>query len=121
MGLENFLLLLNILISILHPVKHIPQILHTLNTRRVEDLSKTNIICELGINLLSVSSCVLVYIYMGKKPFFIPVLVEKLSSTILIATIYYLKDKYTIGPISYEEIKPINNQKYESMETSIDV
>lgn len=121
MGLENFLLLLNILISILHPVKHIPQILHTLKTRRVEDLSKANIICEFGINLMSVSSCILVYIYMGKKSFFIPILVEKLSSTILIGTIYYLKDKYTIGPILYEEIKPINNQKYQSFETSIDL
>jgi hypothetical protein len=121
MGLEKFLLLLNILISVLHPIKHIPQILHTLHTRSVEDLSKTNILCELGINLMSVSSCVLVYIYMGKKPFFIPVLVEKLSSTILIGTIYHLKDKYTIGPVSYEEIQPINNQKYESLESSINV
>ena len=121
MNLENGLLLLNILISILHPIKHIPQILHTLNTRRVEDLSKTNIICELVINIMSVSSCILVYIYMGKKPFFIPVLVEKLSSTILIGTIYYLKDKYTIGPISYEEIKPINDEKYKSFQNSLNV
>tara|TARA_Y100000992_G_scaffold94616_1_gene60914 strand:- start:157 stop:492 length:336 start_codon:yes stop_codon:yes gene_type:complete len=109
MSLENFLLFLNIIISILHPIKHIPQILHTINTRRVEDLSKANIICELGINIMSVSSCILVYIYMGKKIFFIPVLVEKLSSMILIGTIYYLKDKYSIGPYSYEEINPINN------------
>ena len=114
MYLENLLLLLNIIISILHPIKHIPQILHTINTKKVEDLSKTNILCELGINLMSVSSCILVYIYMGRKPFFIPILVEKLSSTILIGTIYYLKDKYTICKISYEEIKPINNKDYES-------
>ena len=119
MTLENFLLLLNVIISILHPIKHIPQILHTINTKRVEDLSKTNILCELGINLLSVSSCILVYIYMGRKPFFIPVFVEKLSSTVLIGTIYYLKDKYTICPISYEEIKPINNKDYESLNTSV--
>tara|TARA_B100001989_G_C24490895_1_gene439483 strand:- start:1006 stop:1170 length:165 start_codon:yes stop_codon:yes gene_type:complete len=51
---------------------------------------------------------------MGRKPFFIPILVEKLSSTILIGTIYYLKDKYTICKISYQEIKPINNKDYES-------
>lgn len=111
MYLENFLLLLNIIISVLHPIKHIPQILHTINTKKVEDLSKTNIICELVLNLMSVSSCILVYIYMGKKTFFIPILVEKLSSTILIGTIYYLKDKYAMVPISYEEIKPILNNK----------
>jgi uncharacterized protein with PQ loop repeat len=116
MSIENFLLILNIIISILHPIKHIPQILHTIKTKRVEDLSRTNIICELGINLLSVSSCILVYVYMGKKAFFIPILVEKMSSTILIATIYYLKDKYTITVYSHEEIKPINNMNYESIE-----
>tara|TARA_Y100000816_G_C25797427_1_gene417696 strand:+ start:22 stop:387 length:366 start_codon:yes stop_codon:yes gene_type:complete len=121
MGLDYFLLLLNVIISILHPIKHIPQILHMVNTKRVEDLSKTNIICELGLNLLSVTSCILIYINMGKKTFFIPVIVEKLSSTILMITIYYLKDKYTVIPFMYEEIKPINNKNYQSLETLINV
>ena len=108
MEISTFLLLLNSIISILHPVKHIPQIIHTINTKRVEDISKINIICELGMNILSVTSCLLIYFYMGKKLFFLPIIIEKLSSTVFIGTIYYLKIKYTLNPYSYEEITPIN-------------
>ena len=109
MEMSTFLLLLNSIISILHPVKHIPQIIHTINTKRVEDISKINIICELGMNIMSVTSCLLIYFYMGKKMFFLPIIIEKLSSTVFIGTIYYLKIKYTLTPYSYEEITPINS------------
>ena len=109
MEMATFLLLLNSIISILHPVKHIPQIIHTINTKRVEDISKINIICELGMNIMSVTSCLLIYFYMGKKMFFLPIIIEKLSSTVFIGTIYYLKIKYTLNPYSYEEIRPINS------------
>lgn len=76
MEISTFLLLLNSIISILHPVKHIPQIIHTINTKRVEDISKINIICELGMNIMSVTSCLLIYFYMGKKLFFLPIIIE---------------------------------------------
>ena len=49
MVLETFLFYLNTLISILHPIKHIPQIIHTINTKRAEDLSKTNIFKKTNI------------------------------------------------------------------------
>lgn len=107
MDISNILLLMNICISILHPIKHIPQIYHTINTRKAEDLSKLNIVCELGLNLLSLTSCILVYVYMGKQTFFLPILVEKASSTIFICIIYNLKIKYT-KMYAYEEIKQIN-------------
>jgi len=106
MDLEEFLLFLNIIISIMHPIKHIPQIIHTIQTKKVEDLSKVNILCEFILNILSVTSCILVYIYMGKKTLFVPIIVEKLSSTIFIATIYYLKIKYALPSHTYEEITP---------------
>lgn len=70
MNVASILLVLNSIISILHPVKHIPQILHTYNTKSVEDLSYINIICEIGLNILSLTSCILVYLYMGKRIFF---------------------------------------------------
>lgn len=107
MDISNILLLMNICISILHPIKHIPQIYHTINTRKAEDLSKLNIVCELGLNLLSLTSCILVYVYMGKQTFFLPILVEKASSTIFICIIYNLKIKYT-KMYAYEEIKQVN-------------
>lgn len=107
MDISNILLLMNICISILHPIKHIPQIYHTINTKKAEDLSKLNIVCELGLNLLSLTSCILVYVYMGKQIFFLPILVEKASSTIFICIIYNLKIKYT-KMYAYEEIKQIN-------------
>ena len=91
MDISTLLLIINVIISILHPIKHIPQILHTINTKRVEDLSKTNIICELSLNILSLSSCILVYFYMGKQLFFLPIIIEKGSSTVFICIIYILK------------------------------
>lgn len=109
MLLTSYLLILNIITSFLHPAKHIPQIIHTLKTKKVEDLSKTNIICELIMNLMHLTSFSLIYIYIGKKNFFIPMIIEKVSSTILVGTILYLKIKYTIGPITFEELKPIKN------------
>jgi uncharacterized protein with PQ loop repeat len=121
MEMATFLLLLNSIISILHPVKHIPQIIHTINTKRVEDISKINIICELGMNIMSVTSCLLIYFYMGKKMFFLPIIIEKLSSTVFIGTIYYLKIKYTLTPYSYEEITPINSQTILHKNTENDI
>ena len=116
MDLERFILFLNILISILHPIKHIPQIVHTIQTKKVEDLSKINILCELGLNILSVTSYIMIYICMEKKTLFIPIIVEKISSLIFIGTIYYLKIKYTTSSYTYEEIRPVtqNNVQIEN-------
>ncbi len=116
MDVSNILLVMNIFISILHPIKHIPQIIHTINTQKVDDLSKANILCELGLNILSLTSCILAYFYIGKQTFFLPIVIEKASSTIFICIIYNLKTKYTKTYI-YEEIKPINGN-YESLSTS---
>lgn len=115
MELSNILLIMNIFISIMHPIKHIPQIIHTLNTKKTDDLSQTNILCELGLNVFSLTSCVLTYYHIGKQTFLLPVVIEKASSTIFICYIYHLKTKYTrayvyeeIQPIQPKEMKPIN-------------
>ena len=108
MNPSSLILLLNTINSILHPIKHIPQIIHTLKTKSVNDLSLINIICELGLNLLSVISFLLMYFCMEQKIFFIPIIIEKFSSTIFITTIFYLKRKYTNTEKStYNEIKPL--------------
>ena len=56
---------------------------------------------------------------MGKQIFFLPILIEKASSTVFICIIYYLKVKYTIITYEYEEIKPVNEMspinKYNSL------
>lgn len=106
MDLSSLILLLNIINSILHPIKHIPQIIHTLKTKRVNDLSLMNIICELGLNLLSVTSFLLMFFCMKHKNFFIPIIIEKFSSTIFIFTIFYLKRKYS-NVSDDNEIKPL--------------
>ena len=108
MDIATILLVLNTIISILHPIKHIPQIIHTIQIKRTDDLSKTNIICELGLNVMSLTSCILIYFYMGKHKFFLPIVIEKSSSLVFITIIYILKNKYTLKTFTYEEIKPIN-------------
>ncbi len=111
--MSTILLIMNIFISILHPLKYIPQILHTIDTQKADDLSKTNILCELGMNVLSSISCILAYYYIGKQAFFLPVVIEKTSSTIFICVIYHLKTKYTTV-YTYEEIKPINTDRIQT-------
>ena len=108
MNISILILILNITNSIIHPIKHIPQIIHTLKTKSVNDLSLMNIICEMGLNLISVTSFLLMYFYVNKKALFIPIIIEKLSSTIFISTIFYLKKKYTnTEKNTYNEIKPL--------------
>ena len=111
MNVASLLLVLNSIISILHPVKHIPQIIHTYYSKRVEDLSKLNIICELGLNILSLISCILVYIYMGKRVFFLPIVIEKASSLLFVLIILFFKISYTKPSYTYEEIRPLNNNE----------
>ena len=106
----TFLFIFNTIISILHPIKYIPQIIHTINTEKANDLSQLNIICEIGLNLMSLTSCILIYFSVGKKIYFLPIIIEKSSSTIFIIMIYILKQKYTIVH-SYEESIPLNSQK----------
>jgi len=108
--ISTLLLIMNIFISIMHPIKHIPQIIHTMQTKKVDDLSKTNILCELGMNVFSTVSSVLAYYHIGKQTFFLPVVIEKSTSTVFICVIYHLKTKYTRA-YTYEEIKPINEYK----------
>ena len=45
---------------------------------------------------------------MGKQVFFIPILLEKISSTIFICIIYSLKNKYTIKLSNYNTVKQVN-------------
>ena len=108
MNISILILILNITNSIIHPIKHIPQIIHTIKTKSADDLSLMNIICEIILNFLSVISFLLMYFYVGKNTIFIPIIIEKLSSTIFITTIFYLKKKYTnTHQIAYNEIKPL--------------
>ena len=108
MNISLLILILNIINSIIHPIKHIPQIIHTLKRKSADDLSCSNIICELILNILSVITFLLMYFYVHKKILFIPIIIEKLSSTIFIITIFYLKKKYTnTEKFTYNEIKPL--------------
>tara|TARA_Y100000591_G_scaffold263863_1_gene237094 strand:- start:1544 stop:1897 length:354 start_codon:yes stop_codon:yes gene_type:complete len=104
--ISKLLLVVNIFISIMHPIKYIPQIIHTLNTKKADDLSKKNILCELVINILTLSSSVLAYYHIGEQAFLLPVVIEKASSTVFICYIYHLKTIYTYA-YTYEEIKPV--------------
>lgn len=117
MNINFILLIFNSIIFILHPIKHIPQIIHTVKTKRANDISKVNIICEFILNIMSLISSILVYIYMGKHTFFVPILIEKLSSTIFIITIYCLRMKYSYDdiPCTNEETMPLNYKSFDNI------
>ena len=111
MDVSTFLFLFNTLISILHPIKYIPQIVHTIHTQKANDLSNLNIICELGLNVMTLTSCIVIYFNVGKQNFFLPIIIEKSSSTIFIIMIYMLKQKYTIEH-TYEESIPLKSKDF---------
>ena len=116
MSISLIILILNTVLSVLHPIKHIPQILHTIATKKANDLSKLNILCEFILNIMSLTSCILVYVYMGKHKFFLPILIEKASSTVFIITIYILKIKYTDShnvQSTVEERSPLNYKSFD--------
>ena len=118
MAVNLIIFILNIILSILHPIKHIPQIIHTVTTKKANDLSSLNILCEFILNIMSLVSCILVYVFMGKQKFFIPILIGKASSTIFIVTIYILKIKYTDSNTyniqsTIEERSPLNYKSFD--------
>jgi hypothetical protein len=92
----SIILILNILISIIHPLKYIPQIIHINESQSVNDLSLYYLQGETVLNILSMIICIDMTLHIDKLIYFFPIIFEKLLSLIMILYITYLKKKFSI-------------------------
>ena len=88
------LLVLNTLVSVLHSIKHLPQCIHMINQKNGDGLSMQYIYGELLLNMVSTITTFKMLILIHNSIYLIPVLLEKILSTLMIFTMFYIKKKY---------------------------
>jgi len=89
------LLVLNIIISVLHSVKHVPQCVHMIKHENADGLSIRYIQGELLLNMLSSMVTFKMFVTLHNSLYLLPVLIEKTVAFSMIITMYYLKQKYS--------------------------
>lgn len=89
------LLFINIIISVLHSVKHVPQCLHMMEHENADGLSMRYIQGELVLNMLSSMVTFKMFLTLHHALYLLPVLIEKTFAFSMILTMYYLKEKYS--------------------------
>ena len=70
--------IINILISVMHPLKYIPQITHINRRQSVEDISLNYVLCEIMENLISTSLTFKMILDTHEFVYFIPIFSEKI-------------------------------------------
>ena len=88
------LLFLNTLVSVLHSIKHLPQCIHMINQKNGDGLSMQYIYGELLLNMISTITTFKMLVLIHNSIYLIPVLLEKILSTLMIFTMFYIKKKY---------------------------
>ena len=88
------LLVLNTLVSVLHSIKHLPQCIHMINQKNGDGLSMQYIYGELLLNMISTITTFKMLVLIHNSIYLIPVLLEKILSTLMIFTMFYIKKKY---------------------------
>lgn len=88
------LLVLNTLVSVLHSIKHLPQCIHMINQKNGDGLSMQYVYGELLLNMISTITTFKMLVLIHNSIYLIPVLLEKILSTLMIFTMFYIKKKY---------------------------
>ena len=91
----SIFILVNIIISIMHPLKYIPQIIHINRRESVEDISLHYIGSEVTLNCLSTSLTLKMILETHNFIYFLPIFCEKTITLGVILYILYLKKFYT--------------------------
>ena len=93
--LLSTLLTANIIISILHSIKHVPQCIHMIENESADGVSLCYIRGEMILNLLSVFTTFKMFVGLHNATYLLPVLIEKTFSFTMIVMMFYLKNKYS--------------------------
>ena len=87
--------IINILVSIMHPLKYIPQISHINNRQSTEDISLNYVLGEVIENIISTSLTLKMIFDTHEFVYFIPLFSEKVFTFTIILYILYLKNKFS--------------------------
>ena len=88
------LLVLNIIVSVLHSIKHLPQCIHMINQKNGDGLSIQYIYNELLLNMVSTITTFKMFIAIHNSIYLVPVLLEKTFAFGMIIVMFYIKKKY---------------------------
>jgi len=88
------LLVLNIIVSFLHSVKHLPQCIHMSNRETGDGVSMQYIYGELLLNMISTITTFKMFVTIHNSIYLIPVLLEKTFAFGMIVAMLYIKKKY---------------------------
>lgn len=91
----SLLLIINIIISIIHPLKYLPQIIHIIETESVDDISMCYLNIETLLNILTLIIFIKITLGSNNLIYFIPNIGEKILSLVMILYLSYLKNKFT--------------------------
>jgi len=89
------LLIANVIISVLHSIKHIPQCMHMIENETSEGLSMRYIQGELFLNMLSTMTTFKLFITIHNSMYLLPILIEKSFAFCMIVVMFHLKLKYS--------------------------
>jgi uncharacterized protein with PQ loop repeat len=94
--LLSTLLTANIILSVLHSIKHVPQCIHMIQNNSADGVSLCYIHGEMGLNILSVFTTFKMYVTLHNPTYLLPILLEKSFSFTMIVVMLHLKKKYSI-------------------------
>lgn len=89
------ILIMNITISLLHAIKHVPQCIHMIEHKNADGLSMQYIRGELLLNGLSSAVTFKLLCSLHHATYLLPTLVEKVMSLSMIIAMFHLKNKYS--------------------------
>ena len=100
--------IINILVSIMHPLKYIPQITHINRRQSVEDISLNYVLCEAMENLISTTLTLKMILDTHEFAYFVPLFSEKIITFTIILYILYLKKKLSTNEDSMLQDMSLN-------------
>jgi len=118
----SIFILVNIIISIMHPLKYIPQIIHINRRESVEDISLHYVGSEVILNCLSTSLTLRMILETHNFIYFCPIFCEKITTFLIILYILYLKKNYSTNEnITWNDVSSIDSLDEDINETWNDV
>lgn len=93
----SIILITNIIVSILHPLKYIPQCLHIIQRESADDISLQYIHGEILLNAISTTISINMLFNVHNFVYFLPIICEKSLSLGMILYIAYLKHTFQLN------------------------
>ena len=104
------LLIVNIIISVLHSIKHVPQCMYMIEHKNADGLSMRYIQGEIILNVLSSMVTFHLFCTLHHAIYLIPVLLEKTTALTMIVTMFYLKQKYSHNDHNDDDWRSVDSE-----------